>query len=123
MAKIKVSDAEMVEGFMRDLQHPLQAEMEEVRKIISRNPLISERIKWKAPSYYYKEDLVTFNPRDKTRIHLVFHHPNIVKIDSALLEGDYKDRRMTYFNNMVEVQKHKEELTRIINELVNMLEG
>jgi hypothetical protein len=82
------------------------------------NTKISERIKWNAPSYYASEDLVTFNPRDEDRVHLVFHHPAIVKIKSSLLEGNYKDRRMMYFTDMNEVKKKKKELERIMSELV-----
>jgi hypothetical protein len=61
---------------------------------------------------------VTFNPRAEDRVHLVFHHPTIVKIKSPLLEGNYKDRRMVYFADMKEIKENKKELERIMNELV-----
>ena len=69
-----------------------------VRKIIkTAAPKLKERIKWNAPSYYYKEDIVTIGPaREKHNIILVFHHPTIVKIKSELLQGDYKNRRLVY---------------------------
>ena len=54
-----------------------------------------------APSYYYKEDLVTFGPpaRKPEEILLVFHHPWIVNIASEMLQGEYKDQllQMLYF--------------------------
>lgn len=90
-----------VEEFMARLQHPLKVELGGVRKIIrNANKKINERMKWNAPSYYYKEDLVTFNPRALQHVHLVFHHAAVTKIQSPLLQGDYKDRRMVFFNNM-----------------------
>ena len=83
---------------MRKLNHSLKDEIEALRTIIKKaNPKIAERIKWNAPSYYCKEDLVTFNPRATKHVHLVFHNAVIVKIKSDLLEGNYKDRRMVYF--------------------------
>jgi hypothetical protein len=118
----KLTDVEQVEAFMGKLKHPLKAEIEAVRAIIKGNKKISERVKWNAPSYYYKEDLVTFNPRADKHVHLVFHHPHIVKIKSPLLEGDYKDRRMTYFTDMKAVRAGKKELERIVGELVKMLD-
>lgn len=119
--KKKDNDAEKVEAFMKALKHPLKAEIEAVRNIIKNsNRKIEERIKWNAPSYYATEDLVTFNPRALDKVHLVFHHPSIVKIKSPLLQGDYKDRRMTYFNNMKEIKAHTKELERIINELIEL---
>lgn len=110
-----------VDEYMKRLKHPFKKEMESVRKIIKgANKKISERVKWNAPSYYSSADLVTFNHRNEKVVHLVFHHPAIVKIKSALLEGDYKDRRMAYLKNMKEVNSNKKELTRIINELVRL---
>lgn len=117
------NDVAKVNEYMDKLEHPLKAEIELLRTIIKdANPKISERIKWNAPSYYYKEDLVTFNPRATNHVHIVFHHEAIVKIHSKLLEGDYKDRRMVYLRNMEEVKATKKELERIMNALVNFME-
>ena len=115
-------DAELVAASMDQLEHPLKAEMEAVRKIIKAcNKSIQERIKWNAPSYYTSADIVTFNHRATEHVHLIFHHPTIVKIKSALLEGDYKDRRMVYFRTMKEVTANKKELQRIIKEQVQLI--
>jgi hypothetical protein len=122
MAK-KISDAEKISEYMNTLEHPLKKEIEAVRTIIKNaNSKIAERIKWAAPSYYYKEDLVTFNPRDKTLVHLIFHHPNIEKITSPILEGNYVSRRMTYLHNMEEIEANKAEVERILNQLVSFLD-
>ena len=118
-----LTDSEKVETYMALLEHPLKAEIEALRIIIQKaNNKINERIKWNAPSYFYKDDLVTFNPRNQKQVHLVFHHPKIVNIQSSLLEGEYKDRRMVYFADMTAVQTNKAELERIMNELVKSLE-
>ena len=110
-----------VNAFMKLLDHPLKTEIKAVITIIKLNSKISERIKWNAPSFFYTDDLVTIHVKAKQHVHLIFHHPAIVKIKSAFLEGDYKDRRMMYFENMVEVKARKKELIRIINELVILL--
>lgn len=119
------SDArpDTVNEYMNALEHPLKAELTAVREIIlGANAHISERIKWNAPSFFYKEDLATFHPRNQTAVHIVFHHPAIASIQSALLEGDYKDRRMLYLRTMDDVQAHKQELASIINELVQRID-
>ena len=107
---------------MEKLSHPLKAEIEELRKIIKRvNGDILEEIKWNAPSYRYRGNyLVTFNLRDTKRIHLVFHNPLIPKVHSKLLEGDYVDRRMTYFSDMKDVKAKKSEFQTILKELVKL---
>lgn len=120
--KTKLTDPELVENYMAKLDHPLKVEIEAVRKIIKSNSKLSERIKWNAPSYYYKEDLVTFNLHNKKLVHLVFHHPAIVQIKSPILEGNYDTRRMTYFDGMDSVIKNSMELARTIDILVKKMD-
>lgn len=110
-----------VNVFLQTLDHPLLAEIEAVRAIIRSNPKIEEHIKWNAPSFFYTDDLATIHVKAKQHVHLIFHHPAIVKIKSPYLEGDYKDRRMMYFENMAEIKSRKKELTRIIRELVKLM--
>ena len=112
-----------VNAFMKQLEHPLKNEIEAVRAIIKANRKIAERVKWNAPGFFYIDDLATIHVKARQHIHLIFHHPAIVKIKSALLEGDYKDRRMMYFENIKEVKARKKELTRIINELVDLMKA
>jgi uncharacterized protein YdhG (YjbR/CyaY superfamily) len=114
--------ASAVELFMAELDHPLKAEIETLRKIIKEaNKEISEQIKWNAPSFSYRGNyLVTFNLRETKRIHLVFHNPLIPKVKSELLEGDYVDRRMTYFSNMKDIEAKKAKFQKVLKELVKL---
>ena len=121
----KLSDASLVAQYMDALHHPLKPEMEALRSIIKKaNPALSERIKWNAPSYYYIDDIVTFGPMRATdkKVLLVFHHPFIEKVTSGLLEGDYKNRRLVYLEDMKTVKANKPELERIINEIIDLID-
>lgn len=111
-----------VDAFLQDLDHPLMAEIEALRKIIqSASSEITEQIKWRAPSYSYRgKYLVTFNLRDHKGVHLVFHNPHIPKIKSVLLEGDYPDRRMAYFSDMKDIKAKKNEFQRVMKELLKL---
>jgi hypothetical protein len=122
--KEKPTEREQVDEWMSKLGPEMKPAVDAVRKIIrSAGPKLNERIKWNAPSYYYKEDIVTFGPvRNKDKIILVFHHPSIVKISSSLLQGDHKDRRLVYFNSLSEIRSGKKELERIIDESVKMMD-
>lgn len=120
MAK-KLSDAEQVANYMSTLEHPMKAEIETLRAIIQgTDEKISERIKWNAPSYFYKEDMLTFGPlmRIMDGILLVFHHPCIVHIESEILEGKYKDRRLVTFKNSADVASKRTEIESIIREMI-----
>ena len=99
MKQRTVDGRAQVNEWFKELDHPLKKELNAVRKIIiAADPKLNERIKWAAPSFYYLEDLVTFNHRNTNQVHLVFHPLAIVENRSALLQGDYKDRRMMYLS-------------------------
>lgn len=119
-----VSRTDKVDEFLENLSHPLKAEIEAVRSIIKGvNKDINEEIKWNAPSFNFKgEYLVTFNLREEKRIHLVFHNPQISKVKSKLLEGDYKDRRMAYFADMKDVKEKKPILEKALKDLIKLQE-
>jgi uncharacterized protein YdhG (YjbR/CyaY superfamily) len=117
-----VSCTDKVDEFLENLSHPLKAEIEAVRSIIKGvNKDINEEVKWKAPSFNCKgEYLVTFNLRDEKRIHLVFHNPQISKVKSKLLEGDYKDRRMAYFADMKDIKLKSAALKKALKDLIKL---
>lgn len=117
-----VSRTDKVDEFLENLSHPLKAEVEAVRSIIKGvDKNIAEEIKWNAPSFNYKgEYLVTFNLRETERIHLVFHNPRIPEVKSALLEGNYKDRRMLYLTDMDDIQAKKTALEKILKQLIKL---
>jgi uncharacterized protein YdhG (YjbR/CyaY superfamily) len=117
-----VSRTDKVDEFLANLSHPFKAEVEALRSIIKGvDPNIAEEVKWNAPSFNYKgEYLVTFNLRETERIHLVFHNPKIPEVKHALLEGNYKDRRMMYFADMHEIRAKKNELEKILKQLIKL---
>lgn len=123
-ARSKPTEAEQVNDWMDKLDASFKPSINAVRKIIrTAAAKLTERIKWNAPSYYYKEDIVTFGPtKVKDKIILVFHHPGIVKIRSELLQGTYKDRRLVYLNSIKEIKDAQKELEIIIKESVAMID-
>lgn len=98
--EMKTNDAEKVEDLMDKLEHPLKPEVEALRKIISdADPKIAERVKWNAPSYYYKMDMAAFNLRQTKFVQLILIFPKgLIADDSGLLLGDWKDRREARFH-------------------------
>ena len=120
----KLTEEEQVAAYIANLEPQAKADINTVRSIIlNANIKLHERIKWNAPSYYYKEDIVTFGPYKTHKLLLVFHHPAIVKVNSELLEGNYKDRRLVHFRDQQAAIKNKVELVRIINELIQFIDN
>jgi hypothetical protein len=119
------NNTQAVNEYMTALSHPFKAEMEAVRKItLDANHKLKERIKWNAPSFYYKKDLAAFNTRAQDCLHIVFvfYDGEMVTDDIGLLKGDYKDRRMVKFYSMQEIESKKEVLIKIVNDWVSLID-
>jgi len=123
-SKITLSGAEAVNEYMTKLEHPFKAEIEAVRKIVlNASDKMSERVKWNAPSFYYKEDLAAFHIREQKHVHLVLVFPKgLIEDESNLLEGDYKDRRMAYFYSMKDVLNKQPALEEVVRKWVELID-
>lgn len=76
-----------VDAFMAALKHPLRAEIESARRIISAvSPKISEEIKWKAPGFRTTESFATVNLRATDQLQLIFHLGAKVRGDVKAME-------------------------------------
>jgi uncharacterized protein YdhG (YjbR/CyaY superfamily) len=117
-----LDDAQIVDEFMDQLDHPFKSEVQMIREIIkSVNKDIAEEIKWNAPSFSYNgEYLVTFNLWEKKRVHLVFHNAEISKVRSNLLVGDYEHRRMAYFVDKDDIKAKKAALEKTLKDLIRL---
>jgi hypothetical protein len=119
-----LNDPDMVNAYMAKLEHPLKREIEAVRKIIlDASSKIAERVKWNAPSFFYKEDMAAFTPRYSDYVLLIFVFPKgLVKDNSNLLEGEWTDRRMVKFYNMNDIQSKKRALQNVVKDWVTLIE-
>ncbi len=119
--------AAAVDQYLDELDHPLKAELEAIRKIIlGVNKEIAEGIKWNAPSFYFRDWFATTGLRSKEFVHVVFHTgakvkasaTDGVKIDdpSGLLEWHAEDRCSAKFYNMKDVKAKKTALQEIVRQ-------
>jgi hypothetical protein len=116
---------EAVSVFLRELDHPMKAEIVYLREVIlAANDALSEHIKWKAPSFRYGgDDRVTFNLRPRDRIQLVFHRGAKVRPDdgfvfddpTGLLTWATPDRATLTLGTMAEVQARQAEIVNLVN--------
>lgn len=117
---------DVVDAYMRDVDHPFKAEMEAVRQIIlAAGPQLAERIKWNAPSFYFNDDFAAFNPRSAEFVHLIVLFPGGAGMDDHgdLLEGKHKDRREAKFHSMADVQAKKAALERLVRSWLELRPG
>lgn len=107
---------EAVDAFLAQLDHPMKAEIEAVRAAILRaSPSVRERIKWNAPSFFFREDIGAFHLRSRSFVHLILVFPErVTLVDDPILEGDHVRRREVKFRDMAEVGAKKRSLQRIV---------
>ena len=118
-----MNNTKKVDGFIAKLEHPLKAELEAVRSIIvNANPKIEEDIKWGGPSFLYKEDLATFNPRIKNYVALIFHKGALINVKSDFLEEATKGKVYAKFYSMDQVTANKELIEKMVNTWVELMD-
>ncbi len=122
-APAPVNATEEVNAFMAKLTHPFKAEVEAVRAIVKQaNPQIGERVKGNAPSFFYKNDLGSFNlqAKDCAQLVLIFHDGKMIENRLDLLEGDFKDRRTAKFYSPADVRSKKTALMKVVRAWVKL---
>jgi hypothetical protein len=122
---IALNQSEAVTAFLRELDHPMKAEIISLREaILAANDQLSEHIKWKAPSFRYGgDDRVTFNLRPQDRIQLVFHRGAKVRPDdgfvfvdpTGLLNWAAPDRATLTLRTLDEVRARQAEIVNLVN--------
>ena len=115
-----------VDQFLAQLQHPLKAEIEEVRRIIvGADSGVTEQVKWNAPSFCFNgDDRVTMRLQPGNRLELVFHRGVKVKDatgfsftdPSGLMKWVAADRATVSFASMEDVARHREALGALVAE-------
>lgn len=114
---------EKVDQYMKELDNPLKDEMQAVRMIILEvSDKIAEDIKWSAPSFAYKDNMATFNPRAKKFVNLTFHKGALIEDTTGLLEGDSKEARVAHFHSMEDVQSKKTQLQEVVRKWIQVMD-
>lgn len=118
------NDSAYVNAFMSQFEHPFKAEIETIRDIILKtDSRITEGIKWNAPNFYYKGDMVVFTPHVKEHVLMVFPNGIVIGNDSGLLEGSYPDRRMARFYSMEDVKAKQAALETVIRQWIAVMDA
>ena len=104
-----------VDAYLKDLDHPLKEIWMQIREIIlSADSKMEEDIKWGAPTFIYKGNLATFNPRAKKFVNLTFHTGAAIDDPAGVLEGDAKEARVFRVETIDELEQKKTGLEKVV---------
>ncbi len=103
-----------VDLWFADYEHPAKEVMLAVRGIVLSDERISETIKWKSPTFMYKGNLASFNPRTKSHVSLMFHTGASIPGDHPRLQGSGDTARYMKFADLAEVEAARSDLEAVV---------
>jgi hypothetical protein len=110
-----------VDAFLAALDHPLKSELEAVRTAILRSsPRIEEGIKWKSPTFMYRGNMASIDPRSKKHVLLMFHSGASIDDPDGVLEGDGKVARYMRFIDAADVKRKQRALGGLVKAWVRL---
>jgi hypothetical protein len=110
----KNTNPEVTEWFQR-LDHPLKGAMLAVREVVlAADPRISECVKWNTPTFAFKGDLASLQPRAKKFVSVMFHRGAEIPGQHPSLEGNSRLVRTMRFVDEDDVQKRRGELEAVV---------
>ncbi len=112
-------------NFLDGLNHPFRAEIEAIRiLILTAQPELTETIKWNGPNYsFHGEDRITMRILPPKQLQLIFHRGakkqtqpanKLIETTGKLLLWKENDRAIASFKTMDDIETHRDELTRIV---------
>lgn len=105
----------IVDEYLEQKAHPLNAEIQRVREIIlNTHEDIEETIKWSSPTFIYKGNMASYFMNAKKHVSLMFHKGALIEDKSGLLQGEGKEARTAKFANMEEIEQKKEDLQQVV---------
>lgn len=93
----------------------MKAEMVAVRRVMLSDERIDETIKWKSPTFMYRGNLASINPRTKAHVSLMFHTGATIPGDHPILQGGGDTARYARFESLEEVEAAAEALKGVID--------
>lgn len=116
-----MSKNKKVDDYMKKLDDPYKALWEEIRgTVLGTDPKMQEDIKWGAPTFIYKGNLATFNPRSKKFVNLTFHTGAMIDDPDGVLEGDAKEARVFRAESKAEFTKKKAGLQKVVRNWIKL---
>ena len=104
-----------VDAWMAKYDNPQKALVQAVRKaILAADKRIAETIKWQSPTFMYKGNLASFNPKAKQFASLMFHTGAKIAGTFPSLSGSGDVARTMQFASLDDVKKKAAELKRIV---------
>ncbi len=104
-----------VDTWMQGYDNPQKPVVQRVRELIlAADPRVGECIKWKSPTFTYKGNIASFNPRSKKHASLMFHTGAAIPGEHPVLEGGGATARYIKFADLDDVDAKRAALEAVV---------
>lgn len=104
-----------VDAWFDAYDNPQKPNVQRVREIIlGADDRITECIKWKSPTFVFKGNIASFNPRSKKHVSLMFHTGAKIPGEFNGLEGGGDTSRYMKFIDGDDVEGQKADLEAVV---------
>jgi hypothetical protein len=93
--------------------NPLKDAMLTIRRIILEDERMAETIKWKTPTFMYRGNMASFNPRAKNHVSLLFHTGASIPGSHPRLTGGGDTARYMQFADLDAVEAAADQLRAV----------
>jgi hypothetical protein len=110
-----VNENPAVVAFLAALKHPLKDAILVVRAtILEADDRMTESIKWKSPTFEYKGNLASIDPKAKKHVTVLFHTGATIPGDHPILEGGANVARYVRFPDLAAAEAARPALTAVV---------
>lgn len=104
-----------VDAWFERYDNPMKEAVHRTREILlGADPRIGETIKWSTPTFVYRGNLVSFQPRAKRFVSLLFHNGASVPGDHPILEGGGDTARYARLADLDAVERARPALEAVV---------
>jgi hypothetical protein len=104
-----------VDAWLEAYANPKKAVVERVRQVIlDADPRITESVKWSTPTFSYRGNLVSFQPRATRFVSLLFHEGASIPGHHPRLEGDGPHVRTMRIADLADAEEGASELQAVV---------
>ncbi|HLD93420.1 MAG TPA: DUF1801 domain-containing protein [Anaerolineales bacterium] len=110
-----------VDQWFAKYDNPMKPVVQRVREILlAAGDRIEEVIKWQSPTFIYKGNLASFNPRSKKHASLMFHTGAKIPGKFPHLEGSGDTARYLAIPSLKEAEALKKEIQGIVEAWIKL---
>ena len=104
-----------VDAWLAAYTNPQQPVVERVREIVlAADPRITETIKWSTPTFLYKGNLASFQPRATKFVSILFHEGASIPGDHPRLDSGGDHARYVRIADLADAEAAADELTSVV---------